>query len=80
MGLTERLGYKHLSSLYSNMTANEILEWAAYDLTNSPEWIEKFNNLPKELTHEEEADAIFNLLTGVASGPNIRANNKTKSR
>lgn len=70
MSLVERLGYKTLNALYSEMSCNEIMEWAAYDLTNNPEWVEKYKSTPISLSPEKEADAIKAMLLGISNGGN----------
>lgn len=74
LSLVERLGYKSLSNLYAEMSNNEIMEWAAYDLTQNPEWREKYKeeletqkkiSMPKEEQLEDEANKIKALLMGL---------------
>ncbi len=63
MSLVERLGYKTLNELFSYMDNNEIMEWYAYDLTQSRDWRKEYNKQillekQKNQTFEEEADLI----------------------
>lgn len=71
MRLAERLGYKSLKNLYAELDNNEIMEWAAYDLTNDAKWREDYdkelNSLEaqKEWTPEEEAEKIRAMFMGL---------------
>jgi hypothetical protein len=63
MSLVERLGYKTLDALYSQMDNNDIMEWMAYDKIQNYEWREacqKEMDLEnqKNQTLEEEAERI----------------------
>ncbi len=72
MSLVERLGYKSLNNLYAEMDCNDIMEWAAYDLTQNTEWKEKIDKQiqiekQKEFTAEEEAAAIKAMFQSLGS-------------
>jgi hypothetical protein len=43
-GLAERLGYGHPRIMYKYITAQEIMEWMAYDQTTMPEYVKKYND------------------------------------
>ncbi len=63
MSLVERLGYKTLDSLYSELDNNQIMEWWAYDKTQNAEWQTEYRkevNLENQRTQtlEEEASRI----------------------
>ncbi len=70
MSLVERLGYKSLKHLYSEMDSGEIMEWSAYDLTQNEEWRKKYSaamDLEKQQsqTLEEEAERIKAMFMGL---------------
>jgi len=63
MSLVERLGFKTLDNLYSEMGSEEILEWMAYDMIKNPEIRERFDKEisiahQRTFTLEQEADAM----------------------
>lgn len=63
MSLVERLGFKTLNNLYSEMDSEEILEWMAYDMIKNPEIRERFDKeisitRQKTFTLKQEADAM----------------------
>lgn len=70
MSLVERLGFKTLDNLYDHLDSNDILEWAAYDMVNNPEWKEKTIKeidleKQKNQTLEEEAERIKAMFMGL---------------
>lgn len=71
MQLAERLGFKSLKHLYAELDNNEIMEWAAYDLTNDVKWREEYNKelnsleAQKNWTPEEEAKKIKAMFMGL---------------
>jgi hypothetical protein len=70
MSLAERLGYKSLNQLLNELSANDIAEWQAYDLTQNQEWRDEYlriKNLEdqKNQTLEEEAEKIKAMLMGL---------------
>lgn len=67
LSLVERLGFKTLNNLYSEMNSDDILEWMAYDLIKNPEVRERLESeismeMQKTFTKEQEAEAIRSLL------------------
>ncbi len=52
--------------LVKEMGADEITDWMAYELSNSPEFIEKINSEPQNLAPEEEAAAIKAMFMGLS--------------
>ncbi len=70
MSLVERLGFKTLKHLYNELDNNDIMEWAAYDMLQNPEWLEeqkkqKALEQQKGQTLEDEAKAVRRLLVGL---------------
>lgn len=71
MSLAERLGYKSLKELYETLDNNEIMEWAAYDKLQDPDWLSKCKQeqdleRQKHQTLEEEAERMKAMLMGLA--------------
>lgn len=70
MSLVERLGFKSLNNLYSELSSDEIFEWMAYDMIHNPE---THDRLTKEIlterqrnyTADEEADSIKMFLSAL---------------
>lgn len=70
LSLVERLGFKTLDRLYEEMDNNQIMEWAAYDMTQNDKWREDYAkeiNLIKQQnqTLEEEAERIKAMFMGL---------------
>jgi len=70
MSLVERLGYKSLRDLLSNLDNNEIMEWSAYDKLQDYEWRKNYDtevalDRQKNQTPEEEAERIKAMFMGL---------------
>ncbi len=69
MSLVERLGFQTLDNLYAHMSSNDIVEWMAYDFTQSDKWREKFSKdldieTQQKYSREEEAKRMEDMLKG----------------
>ncbi len=70
LSLVERLGFKTLDALYAEMDNNQIMEWAAYDMTQNDDWRKEYKleqDLEKQRTQtlEEEAERIKAMFMGL---------------
>jgi hypothetical protein len=52
----------------NEMGADEITDWMIFNLTESPQFLEKLDNEIPELTPEEESEAIKRLFLGLGNG------------
>ncbi len=60
MSLVERLGLGTLDNLYASMSNNDIVEWMAYDLTQSDKWREAYaanKDLEEQKLYDREEEA-----------------------
>ncbi len=62
--LAEKLGWSQ-RVLVQSMSAEEIIDWMAFELTNSPEFRDKIEKIPLALGPEEEAAAIKRMFMGL---------------
>jgi hypothetical protein len=67
MSLVERLGYRKLEYLWADYTSNEVMEWLAYDMTMSNDFIEKHNKeqQSKEITPQEQEAAVKAMFASI---------------
>lgn len=63
--LAKNLGWSQ-RQIVTEMGADEIVNWMAYELTQNPEWLKKINKTPITFNSaEEEADAMRKMLMGL---------------
>lgn len=73
MSLVERLGFQTLANLYANMSNNDIVEWMAYDFTQSDKWRETYTKeqdieTQKLYDREEEARRMTEMFKMFGGG------------
>ncbi len=66
MSLVERLGFKTLNNLYTEMSSDEIFEWMAYDMIKNPETRDKLDKeisitVQRNYTAEEESRLLKDM-------------------
>ena len=83
--LVERLGFKTLRKLYSELTVEDIYEWMAYDKTSNPDWVKRYDReveleRSKEMSIADKVEAFKRLFGGANSKDRNGNNRKLNSR